>query len=178
MAVGRKHATAIYFPYPGSTVKESEKQQHTCLHYASAFFCGLQMLFGALLTRSSRRLCSLKRHCNSWPWLGWAWLCVSVVVLLGVASWVFSPDSLWCWQDPLRSCQREEHWRRIGTRHLSAGTRRGLRLCPLRLQLEGETPEGRRGGESYGPQDVFVIFLICVVHLAYYPIERLGEFDF
>lgn len=38
MAVGRKHATAIYFPYPGSTVKESEKQQHTCLHYASAFF--------------------------------------------------------------------------------------------------------------------------------------------
>lgn len=52
MAIGRKHALAIYFPYPERTMKESESRSMSA-YIGHWLFCGLQMLFGALLTVST-----------------------------------------------------------------------------------------------------------------------------
>lgn len=51
MAGGRKHALAIYLPYPGRTEKAAARMSAL----STGFFCGLQMLFGALLTQSTRQ---------------------------------------------------------------------------------------------------------------------------
>lgn len=97
------------------------KWEQAVLHYAFAF-CGLQMLFGALLTRSTSRPLLPKVPSQQLLLPGRAWLCISVVVFLGLASWVFSPDSLQPWHWPSGKLPKEERWSRMGMRHLSAGT--------------------------------------------------------
>lgn len=180
MAVGRKHALAIYFPYPGRMMKVSESSgTHVCIGHW--LFCGLQMLFSALLTVSTRQsplpkapLQQLSSACSGLA------LCLCGSVPRGGQLGVL-PGACGVGTGPLRTCQREDHWSRVGTRQFPAGTVRSLCLFTAEVAAgRRNSRKGRRGGGSYGTQGTFVIFLICIVNLAYYPIERQGggAFDF
>lgn len=118
------------------------------------------MLFGALLTRSTSRPLLPKVPSQQLLLPGRAWLCISVVVFLGLASWVFSPDSLQPWHWPSGKLPKEERWSRMGMRHLSAGTLKkspDLYIGGIRAGEE-RSRSGRRGGENYGKQGLFVVF--------------------
>lgn len=179
MAVGRKHALAIYFPYPGRTMKESESSgTHVCIRH---------WLF-LWVADAPRCLADTEHKAASTPR---STIATAVLGLLGpgfVSLWQCSSGwpagcspQIACGigTGPLRTCQREDHWSRVGTQQFPAGTLRSLCLFTTEVAAgPRNSRKGRRGGESYGTPDMFVIFLICVVHLAYYPTERQGAFDF
>lgn len=159
MAVAQRHALAGCFTYPGRTEKESESSStHVCIRH---------WLF-LWVADALRCLADTEHKAASIPQ---STIATAVPGLLGpgfVSLWQCSsgwpagcPPQIACGvgTGPLRTCQREDHWSRVGSRQLPAGTLRTVCLFTAEVAAgRRNSRKGRRGGGSYGTRDVFVIF--------------------
>ena len=100
--------------------------------------------------------CLPKSHCSSCSCL--AGPGAASLWFLGVASWVFSPDSLQSWHWPSGKLPKQEHWSRMGTEHLCRDTEKSPDLYTGGFRAWGQGIwSGRRGVEDSGNQVIFII---------------------